>query len=209
MQKALGTEASPSAVTAGTVIGVNSGQGYGAGWTGNPDSGFKNFAEETFTNTSHKAGIAVITTPTGSVTAAQTAYFPGAGGMYVGSAYTSNYPTTAPPLGGIRTDGDIVSGGTVMAASEVLAQSTSSTVNTSQFGGANSVASNSISITNVVLGTYFDFELSGAGTPTVTTATCNWMGATPAVITSGKSSSFLIKGTGPNAGRCYILRENY
>jgi len=109
----------------------------------------------------------------------------------------------------IDKTGNLSVSGTLTAASEILAQSTSSTVNTSQFGGANSVASNSISITGVVLGTYFDFELSGAGTPTVTTATCNWMGATPAAITSGKSSSFFIKGTGPNAGRCYILRENY
>ena len=111
--------------------------------------------------------------------------------------------------GDTKLGGNAEVSGTVTAASEILAQSTSSTVNTSLFGGANSIASNSISITNVVLGTYFDFELSGAGTPTVTTATCNWMGATPAAITSGKSSSFLIKGTGPNAGRCYILRENY
>jgi len=199
-QAAGGTAASPSATPSGRVLFYLVGGGYGTtGWQAAAASMIQMTSAESYTDTAKGSDIRFQTSTLGGAgtsTRAERMRIHPSGGVSVGN-------TVDPGAGNLSVSG------TLTATSEILAQSTSSTVNTSLFGGANSVASNSISITGVVLGTYFDFELSGAGTPTVTTATCNWMGATPAAITSGKSSSFFIKGTGPNAGRCYILRENY
>jgi hypothetical protein len=88
----------------------------------------------------------------------------------------------------------------------IYPQTTSATFDTAAFSGA-SVASNSITITNVVEGRYFDFKLTGTGAVTISTLTPTWVTGTPASLTT--KSWFTCKGTGVNTADCAAIKENY
>lgn len=85
---ARGTLGTPSAVQTGDILGFISGQGYGASQFPAASTGAANFvAAETFTNTSNQTYFAVQTTPTGSVTTAES--------MRVASTGTTLGPQTS------------------------------------------------------------------------------------------------------------------
>jgi len=96
--------------------------------------------------------------------------------------------------------------GTLATVAQALPQTTSATFDTAANAGA-SVASNSITITNVVAGRYFDFKLTGTGTVTVSTLTPTWVTGTPATLAT--KSWFACKGTGTNTADCVAIKENY
>ncbi|OHD28169.1 MAG: hypothetical protein A2Y38_15670 [Spirochaetes bacterium GWB1_59_5] len=96
--------------------------------------------------------------------------------------------------------------GTLATVAQALPQTTSATFDTAANAGA-SVASNSITITNVVAGRYFDFKLTGTGTVTVSTLTPTWVTGTPATLET--KSWFACKGTGTNTADCVAIKENY
>lgn len=85
---ARGTSASPTAAQSGDILGFISGQGYGASQFPAASTGAANFvAGENFTNTSNLTYLSVQTTPTGSVTLAES--------MRVASTGTTLGPQTS------------------------------------------------------------------------------------------------------------------
>ena len=109
-------------------------------------------------------------------------------------------------IAGTLNGATLPTSGTLATIAQALPQTTSATFDTAANAGA-SVASNSITITNVVAGRYFDFKLTGTGTVTVSTLTPTWVTGTPATLTT--KSWFACKGTGTNTADCAAIRENY
>jgi len=133
----------------------------------------------------------------------------GISGMGTGVATALATPSSA-NLAAALTDetgtGAAVFGTNPTISGGVFPQTTSATFDTTAYAGA-SVASNSITITNVVAGRYFDFSLTGTGTVTITTLTPTWVTGTPATLTT--KSWFACKGTGANTADCAAIKENY
>lgn len=129
LRRAQGTNASPTALTAGTSIGSLSFTGYdGTAWGGN-SAGYYAIAFNNWTTSDHSSYLRFYTTPGGSTTIAEVARISDTGGLSVGNA---TFNATDPGQGNIAAQGSLIAS---------AAASTSGTGQVS-YGGTTAAASN-------------------------------------------------------------------